>query len=45
MGSEQVINSPGSLVIHRRFTNVWCAEAGSWRLLVRHANITLSDDA
>lgn len=40
MGSELVINSPGSSVINRRFTNVWRREEGSWRLLLRHANIT-----
>ena len=45
MGSEHVINAPGDPVIQRRFTNVWRVESGSWRLLVRHANITPSSGA
>jgi hypothetical protein len=45
MGSELVMNSPGGHVIKRRYTNVWRAEGPSWRLLVRHANIILNDDA
>ena len=40
MGSERVVNSPDSAAITRRITNAWRLEAGSWRLLVRHANIT-----
>ncbi len=39
MGSERVTNAPDGPVIPRRFTNVWRAEDGSWRLIVRHANI------
>ena len=39
MGSEQVTNAPDGPVLLRRFTNVWRAEDGSWRLIVRHANI------
>jgi ketosteroid isomerase-like protein len=39
MGGDQVTNSPGGPVIRRRFTNVWRAEGGSWRLIARHANV------
>jgi ketosteroid isomerase-like protein len=39
MGSESIVNAPGSAVITRRFTNVWRREGGSWRLFLRHANI------
>jgi ketosteroid isomerase-like protein len=39
MGSETVVNTPGGPVIHRRFTNVWRAEDGTWRMILRHANI------
>jgi ketosteroid isomerase-like protein len=39
MGSEAVMNAPGGPVVRRRFTNVWRAEGGSWRLIVRHANV------
>ncbi len=41
MGSEQVVNAPDSPVISRRFTDLWRWEVDSWRLLVRHANISL----
>jgi ketosteroid isomerase-like protein len=39
MGSEVVTNSPDGPILHRRFTNVWRAEGGSWRLILRHANV------
>ena len=39
MGREVVANSPDDLPLHRRFTNVWRAEGGSWRLILRHANV------
>ena len=39
MGSESIVNTPGSAAITRRFTNVWRLEHGSWRLFARHANI------
>jgi ketosteroid isomerase-like protein len=25
--------------VQRRFTNIWRREAGSWRLVARHANV------
>jgi len=39
MGHEAVANSPGGPIVRRRFTNVWIAEGGSWRLIARHANV------
>lgn len=39
MGSERVTNAAGGATVTRRFTNVWRLEEGSWRMLVRHANI------
>lgn len=39
MGSERVVNTQGGPVIHRRFTNVWQAEDGKWRMIARHANV------
>jgi hypothetical protein len=39
MGSERVINVPGTPAFHRRFTNVWRSEGGTLRMIVRHANI------
>lgn len=39
MGSEVVTNTPDGPIIRRRFTNLWLAEGGTWRLIVRHANV------
>ena len=44
MGGEVVTNIPDGPIIRRRFTNVWRAEGGSWRLVARHANV-ISDAA
>lgn len=38
MGHEVVVNAPGGPAVRRRYTNVWRREAGTWRLLVRHAS-------
>jgi hypothetical protein len=38
MGRDIVVDTPGSAPVHRRFTNVWRAEGGSWRMIARHAN-------
>ncbi len=40
MGRDVVVGAPGSPPVHRRFTNVWRAEGGSWRMIARHANQT-----
>lgn len=39
MGSETIVDEPGGPTMRRRFTNVWRLEAGSWRLVARHANL------
>lgn len=39
MGSEVVTSAPDGPIIRRRFTNLWLAEGGTWRLMVRHANV------
>lgn len=39
MGSERVVNAPGSAALSRRFTNIWRSTNERWQLLVRHANI------
>jgi ketosteroid isomerase-like protein len=40
MGGESVANSPAGPIFRRRFTNLWRMEGGSWRLFIRHANIS-----
>jgi len=40
MGAERIVNAPDTPLIHRRFTNVWREEAGAWRMILRHANVT-----
>ena len=39
MGGERIVNAPGEPALHRRFTNIWRREDGSWRMILRHANI------
>ena len=39
MGSEKLTNTPGGPLLSRRFTNVWRAEGGSWRLVIRQATL------
>jgi Domain of unknown function (DUF4440) len=39
MGSETVVDAPGSRALERRYTNVWHNEQGVWRLIGRHANV------
>ena len=41
MGSETYSDVPGGPEIQRRFTNVWAAESGTWRIIARHANVVL----
>jgi hypothetical protein len=41
---QPVNDAPGAglvagRTIHRRFTNIWKDESGSWRLFARHANV------
>ena len=37
MGHDVVKDVPDGPVITRRFTNVWCASNGSWKLIGRQA--------
>jgi ketosteroid isomerase-like protein len=37
MGRDRVTDPP-DVVTHRRFTNLWRLESGSWRCFARHAN-------
>jgi ketosteroid isomerase-like protein len=39
MGREQVLDRPEGTIVHRRFTNLWRLEDGSWRCFARHANV------
>jgi len=41
MGSETYSDVPGGPEIQRRFTNVWAAEGGTWRIIARHANVVV----
>jgi ketosteroid isomerase-like protein len=38
MGRDRVTDPPDGVVTHRRFTNLWRLESGSWRCFARHAN-------
>jgi ketosteroid isomerase-like protein len=38
MGHDVVVNPPDTARVRRRFTNIWQATDGSWRLIARHAN-------
>jgi ketosteroid isomerase-like protein len=37
MGRDVVTNPPDERPVHRRFTNVWRADGGTWKLIIRHA--------
>ena len=39
MGHDEVTDTPEGPTIHRRFTNVWQANDGSWLLISRQATI------
>jgi len=39
MGGETYSDAPGGPPIQRRFTNVWAADGGTWRIIARHANV------
>jgi ketosteroid isomerase-like protein len=38
MGSDRVTDPPVDAITHRRFTNLWRLEDGTWRCFARHAN-------
>ena len=37
MGRDEVVNEPGAEPVSRRYTNVWQAHDGGWRMIARHA--------
>jgi ketosteroid isomerase-like protein len=45
MGGDRVTDPPDGTVSHRRFTNLWRLEAGSWRCFARHANVFRREEA
>lgn len=45
MGRERVIDAPEDGIVHRRFTNLWRLEGGSWRCFARHANVVSREPA
>jgi ketosteroid isomerase-like protein len=45
MGSDRVTDPPDGAITHRRFTNLWRLEDGSWRCFARHANAVAREPA
>jgi ketosteroid isomerase-like protein len=45
MGSDRVTDPPDGAITHRRFTNLWRLEGGSWRCFARHANVVRREPA
>jgi ketosteroid isomerase-like protein len=45
MGSDRVTDPPEGTITHRRFTNLWRLEGGSWRCFARHANAARREPA
>jgi ketosteroid isomerase-like protein len=45
MGSDRVTDPPDGAITHRRFTNLWRLEDGSWRCFARHANVVARESA
>jgi ketosteroid isomerase-like protein len=45
MGSDRVTDPPEGTITHRRFTNLWRLEGGSWRCFARHANAVRREPA
>jgi hypothetical protein len=45
MGGDRVTDPPDATVTHRRFTNLWRLEGGSWRCFARHANVVAREPA
>jgi ketosteroid isomerase-like protein len=47
MGNETVTTAPTdtkpSIIIKRRYSNIWMKQTGSWKLVARHANVICSD--
>ena len=45
MGRDTVDGPPENVRTHRRFTNVWQLQDGSWRSIARHAQVVLREPA
>jgi ketosteroid isomerase-like protein len=45
MGRDRVADPPDGTVSHRRFTNLWRLEGGTWRCFARHANVFAREPA
>jgi Domain of unknown function (DUF4440) len=39
MGRDTVDGPPSNVLTHRRFTNVWQLQDGTWRMIARHAQV------
>jgi hypothetical protein len=39
MGRDTVDGPPTNVLTHRRFTNVWQLQDGTWRMIARHAQV------
>ncbi|MFL5515083.1 MAG: nuclear transport factor 2 family protein [Gemmatimonadales bacterium] len=39
MGRDTVDGPPSNTLTHRRFTNIWQLQDGSWRMIARHAQV------
>lgn len=42
MGRDTVDGPPTNALTHRRFTNVWQLQDGTWRMIARHAQVIAS---
>lgn len=45
MGRDRVTDPPDGMISHRRFTNVWQLEGGTWRSIARHAHVVSQEAA
>jgi ketosteroid isomerase-like protein len=45
MGSDRVTDPPDGTITHRRFTNRWRLEDGTWRCFARHASVVSQESA
>jgi hypothetical protein len=39
MGRDTVDGPPSNTLTHRRFTNIWQLQDGTWRMIARHAQV------
>lgn len=45
MGSDRATDGPDGTMSHRRFTNLWRLDGGTWRCFARHANVVRREPA